>query len=565
MALNIRNRAASGRKPLVRSSLLPKGVDHKKLQELLPFMTKEEKEQLDALIAPRPGEIEWMPLPGPQLYAFNCTANMLLYGGAAGGGKSDLLMGLAYYKHHRSAIFRREYTNLAELMDRASELFGYKEIAKYNGFERRWNFHDREGHLLEWGAADHVGRERRWQGRTHDLKGFDEGPQFTFPQFNYLRGWNRPRSTTPPGQLLQTIVTCNPPQTVEERWINIVWAPWLDKHKFPEGEAPGKLIWFITHEGNYVKVDGPGRHKYKFKDHLARSHTFIPSALKDNPYLDDGQYESVLQSLPEPLRSQLLFGDFQAGVSDDPQQLFPTVWIEEAMKRWSHEYGGKPPVGMAMTQLGVDVARGGRDRTVLSPRWGAFFGEQITKPGWTTKDGMKVAAEVVKVIHPKTVVVIDAIGVGASPLDWLRSQDVITVGFVASEGCKEDTDRTGYLNFRNKKAMLGWRMREALDPQYGMNIAIPPDPELQAELVQFKFELTAGGLGLNDKDEIKEVLGRSPDKAEALLYAGLPHRPFDFGEIGKSLAASGITPSQSVASVDDDWGVADDPDAPWNH
>jgi hypothetical protein len=64
------------------------------------------------------------------------------------------------------------------------------------------------------------------------------------------------------------------------------------------------------------------------------SRTFIPSRVSDNPYLMGTGYMTQLQSLPEPLRSQMLYGDFHAGVQDDPWQVIPTAWVEAAMARW---------------------------------------------------------------------------------------------------------------------------------------------------------------------------------------------------------------------------------------
>jgi hypothetical protein len=62
--------------------------------------------------------MKWIPNPGPQTDAYFCPADVLLYGGQGGGGKSDLGLGLAFTAHKRSLIMRRKYANLA-LTERA--------------------------------------------------------------------------------------------------------------------------------------------------------------------------------------------------------------------------------------------------------------------------------------------------------------------------------------------------------------------------------------------------------------------------------------------------------------
>ena len=149
------------------------------------------------------------------------------------------------------------------------------------------------------------------------------------------------------------------------------FAPWLDS-KHPNPAAPGELRWFTTVKGKDEEVpDGrsfvilDGKRVYDFDpDKHARediikpkSRTFIPARLTDNPYYMAGDYMSTLQALPEPLRSQMLKGDFSAGMNDSEWQVIPTEWVDIAMARWT-DRSPKP----AMDSLGVDVARGGEDR-----------------------------------------------------------------------------------------------------------------------------------------------------------------------------------------------------------
>ena len=80
-------------------------------------------------------------------------------------------------------------------------------------------------------------------------------------------------------------------------------------------------------------------------------------------------------------------------------------------------------------------------------------------------------------------------------------------------------DRT--LDFANKRAAAWWAFREALDPDQrdGSPICLPDDPALRADLAAPHWELTARGILIEDKDEIRKRLGRSPDKADAVVMA----------------------------------------------
>src|SRR5215216_3182410 len=89
-----------------------------------------EKAQLDDLLAPKT-EARWRPNPGPQTDAYESLADVLLYGGAAGGGKTDLVVGLALTRHERSVIFRRAFVDLRAVEDRMIEILGTRD--GYNG------------------------------------------------------------------------------------------------------------------------------------------------------------------------------------------------------------------------------------------------------------------------------------------------------------------------------------------------------------------------------------------------------------------------------------------------
>lgn len=449
----------------------------------------------------------WQPLSGPQMLALTTPADELFYGGAAGGGKSDLLLGCATTQHRRAIIFRREYPQLSALVERSREIIG--GAGQFNEQKLRWRIgSDR---LLEFGAMQLERDKENFQGRPHDFIGFDEVTGFLPSQVIFVSAWLR---TTTPGQRCRIIYTGNPPTTPEGRWIVEYFAPWLDpQHKDPA--APGELRWFAMLDGKSVEVAGPDPIEHRGQLIYPRSRTFIPAKVEDNPHLLSTGYVATLQGLPEPLRSQLLFGDFAAGTEDDPWQVIPTEWVRLAQQRW--QKGPRP--GLHMTALGVDVARGGRDKTVLAARHSWWYDELDKHPGSSTPNGPAVAALVSKRLGDKATAMVDVIGVGASVYDCLQAQGGLRSQAVNFAGASKATDKTGRLTFANKRAELYWKFREALDPATGQGIALPPDAELLTDLCAPKWGLTIRGIQVESKEDIIKRLGRSPDCADAVILA----------------------------------------------
>ena len=463
--------------------------------------------------------VDWTPWPKQQS-ALDSPAAVLFYGGEAGGAKTNLLVGAAATRHHRSILFRREYGELAEILEQFTELFGGRDF--YNGQDRVWRLPTRRS--IELGAVQYAGNERKFQGRPHDLKAFDEICHFTESQFRYLCGWLR---STKKGQRRRIICTGNPPTDAEGEWVMQYWAPWLDPDYAGVPAQSGEIRWFVRlpDQNEDLEVDGPEPYPYRDEVLTPQSRTFIRAGLKDNPALaDDGHYKAVLEGLPEPLRSQLLKGDFTAGHEDDAWQIIPTAWIEAAQARWTQA----PPEEAPMDAMGVDVARGGADKTVLARRHDRWFAPLIVKPGRETPDGSTVATLVVQHLMPAVPVHIDVVNVGNSPYDYLKDAQVHVFAMNGSQRSTA-TDRTGKLKFRNKRAQWWWGLREALDPDYGQELALPPSRSLRADLAAPRWRLAGGGvIQVEEKEEIRKRLGRSPDEGEAVVYAYVePPRGFD--------------------------------------
>jgi hypothetical protein len=129
-------------------------------------------------------------------------------------------------------------------------------------------------------------------------------------------------------------VGSNPPATPEGLWVIKHWAPWFDP-LHPNPAKPGELRWFTTGEdGEDLEVESRGPHLLRGESVLARSRTYLPARLSDNPDLAETGYAAVLAGLPEELRRAYHDGDFGAGLKDHEFQMIPTTWIEAAQARW---------------------------------------------------------------------------------------------------------------------------------------------------------------------------------------------------------------------------------------
>ena len=474
---------------------------------LLAYLTDEERAELDSLLTS--DKTIWRPLPGPQTMAYESEADIIGYGGAAGGGKTDLACGKSLTRHRKIGIFRLNGTELTGVLDRITELLGGRN--GYNGKDNIWRTRRADGVQIqvEFGSFPNPDDEKKYQGRPHDLLVFDEAANMRESAVRFLLGWLR---TTVPGQKCQALLTFNPPTTAEGRWIIQFFAPWLDK-KHPNPAEPGELRWFATVDGKDVEVESgePFEHNGELITPLSR--TFIPSRISDNPYLMGTGYMAQLQSLPEPLRSQMLYGDFQAGMEDDPWQVIPTAWAEAAMARWK-----RPDKLLPMDSLGVDVARGGKDNTILARRHGMWFDEPLAYPGTATPDGPTIAGLVVSAIRDRAPIHIDVIGVGSSPYDFLNEMGQQVLGVNVAEAAL-GMDKSGRLRFKNQRSELWWRMREALDPANNTGIALPPDQRLLADLCAPTWKLVGQTVAVASREEILEKIGRSPDYASAYCLA----------------------------------------------
>jgi hypothetical protein len=475
------------------------------LIDLLQSLPQQQRQQIEDLIQEQGTQI-WTPTPGPQSEAYYTNADITFYGGAAGGGKTDLAIGLALTTHTESMILRREATQLEGIYERMTEILGSRD--GFNSTTRKWRLSDR---MVEFGSVKDAGDEMKYQGRPHSLLVFDEITHFNEYQFTFLMGWNR---TAKDGEPIRTLCTGNPPTDSDGEWVIRYWAPWLDP-KHPNPANPGELRWYAMLsdgverpvESGDIIIDPTDGEEVK-----PVSRTFIPSRVEDNPFLMAQGYKSKLQAMPEPLRSQMLKGDFQAGISDDPWQVIPTDWVDAAQARWSPDYIAD------MDSMGADIARGGTDHTVVVCRHGGWFSDPVSVPGVATPNGQTGAALVIQHRRDLAPVHVDVIGVGGSVYDHLDENGIQAIPVNVSKKTHKKAEFGG-LGFKNLRAQLYWDLRESLDPRSKSLLALPPSSEVKADLCSARFRITPGGIQVESKEDIRKRIGRSPDVGDAILLA----------------------------------------------
>lgn len=484
------------------------------LDQLLARVTTtlppEEVASLKAQAVSEMESLRWLPNPGPQYDAVYSTADQLLYGGKAGAGKSDVLIGLACTQHRRSLLLRRLNKEVHFLVDRTEEILGHSK--GYNGQDKRWYLPD--DRLIMYGGCQHPGDEKGYKGEPKDLIGIDEASEFLESQVDFLTGWLRSKDLK---QKVRLVFATNPPTSVDGEWIIRWFAPWLDPEHPLYPYPAGKLLYFERLAEGFRWEEEPFEIMLKSgKTTRALSRTFIPGDLADNPDYAKTDYSARLAALPEELRRRYERGEWVGGAQDDEFQVIPTAWIAAAQDRWTAE----APQDIPMTAMGVDIAQGGADKTVVAPRYGSWFAPLIKVPGIDTPDGPTAAALVVKYLRDGAQINIDmGGGWGGSCYDHLKENDLASVLGVVPAASSSGKTADGKLNFTNIRCEMLWRLREALDPSSGMNIKLPKSATLKADLAAARWKLTSSGIRIEEKVDIKKRLGRSPDEGDAVCLA----------------------------------------------
>ncbi len=485
----------------------------------LNTLPAKEKAAIEAMALESTKDMKWVSNPGPQTQAYFSDADELFYGGSAGGGKSSLINGLAINEHRRSLIlrqFREDAKKLAE-----AELIGMILGGSKDGWNGSDLIYRSEGCLIQYGGCDHEDDKQRFKGDPHDLICWDEVTDFSETQYNFVNIWNRSAVS---GQRCRIVATGNPPTTAAGLWVVRRWAAWLDP-THPNPAKPGELRWYVVGPNDEdIEVDGRGPHTFDWspKTIMARSRTFIPAKLQDNPDLmDDGHYETMLDSLPKELREAYRDGQFKIVLNDLPKQLIPAAWVKAAQDRWTDS----PPEGVPMCAIGVDVAQGGVDSNVLAPRYDAWYAPLVKIPGRETPLGTDLLGPIMAARKNNAKIILDVGGgYGSDTYKSLVDNNIPVTPHKGATGSHKKSV-CGLYSFFNYRTEVYYRFREALNPAQpgGSRIALPPDTTLFADLTCILFSVEKSTSGLMIKLESKEKLvariGRSPDCGDPVVNA----------------------------------------------
>ena len=542
-------------------------------------MALSEKEELEliALLELEVAEMErkrpiWQPNKDkndpdritPQMMAITSEATIVVFGGGAGGGKSDFIIGDALLNHQYSLLLRRTFSEFEQIQKRLGELVGPENLkdkdtlVRFDGSKhpsikaKRIKLGHMNTPLKDW---------KKYAGREYDCISIDEFTDFPESIIRKITTWLRSKD---PNQKTRLNLTCNPPTDSAGLWVIGFIAPWVDPtftdhNKQPIHAKSGEIL----HVARIQDVDYFFREPQELTHHPVTgkelnlpattiSRTFIQSLVKDNPFYAGKDYEKQLQMLNESDYTAMYLGEWKTSLTDKIGQIFKGDAYKDAQARWRKiDEDGNQPTSIPLC-IGLDTAQGGDDDNVYFPVWeGAYFGAKGIVNGKNASDAGKLC-DWLEIefkdrwnCEPDEIPIsVDAIGGRDFIYEWSRRwPNSVVYKFMGSGSAgvqgifktHKDMSKPDQAKEWNHVAKLPWfsqgvtflnkisaawiRMGDATrHPAF--SIALPPDNEAQRQLTS----RTEGGgekkrMSISPKEEFVKDFGKSPNEADAIVMA----------------------------------------------
>ena len=403
-------------------------------------------------------------------YLEDSTTEEILYGGAAGSGKSYLgciwlLINCIRYPGSRWVMGRKELKRLKE-----TTLATFFEVSNKFGFSKQFDYNAVDGAI------------KFKNGSLILLK--DLAYQPSDPNFDSL------------GSLEITGAFVDEIAEISSKAIEVLIS--RCRYKLKQFGICKKIFMSCNPSKNwsyttFYLADKEG----KLEDYRK----FIQALPTDNPYIDPS-YITSLQRLSPALRARLLYGQWEYGEED---VLFEPEWF-------GNMFSTTIPTTHNKKYITVDVARTGKDNTVICLWYDLTMVKMIHYNGLLLDESANIIRELATKENVATKdIIIDSTGIGAGLVDMLKCTEFISAN--KSEG------------YQNIKTHCYFKFSEKVkNNEVKLNI---PDSDVQATLMQELecikvLDKVDNKLSITSKDEIKKLIGRSPDYADALMMRMLP-------------------------------------------
>lgn len=477
------------------------------------------------------------PQEGFQMKFVASSADIVIGGGGAGGGKTHAalikpLRHILNVKGYDPVFFRRTYSqikNTGGLWDASTNIYPYLDAKPVEG-DAKWRFTN--GNKISFSHLQHDKNKYDHQGAEYPLIIFDELTHFSESQFFYLLSRNRSTCGVKP----QTIATCNPdPDSFVARLIE--W--WIDQESgFPIPDRSGVRRYFMRDEDSLIwgssKDEVKKQAEYLFKnidpathDYYVKSITFIPGLIHDNKKLlsVNPQYLANLMAQDEETKQRLLYGNWK--IRSDSSSLFNWEAINDIFTNYIETDN--------QHYITCDAARYGRDFCVIM----VWKGWELLHTSVLKKSDVH---DIIKEVEwcrehfkvSKSNTLIDADGVGADTVKQGNYKG-FHGGAAALKGEKYQNLKTQCyyklaeenINVANIKINVN-NSNVRVDGIIGNTIKIGQSLKQIRDLIIEDLRAIKrigddldGKKAINDKEQQKVILGRSPDFSDTIMMRKL--------------------------------------------